>query len=280
MAVIYIPTTNPPDDLTGAILDSDADTGTMSEGLSNGTPYRPYALSAAGPEFTPTALPAGGISVVASAGHTVPGNNYAAYSVPLPTSIEDDYVLFAWASDDAMSAGAASSGTGPTFDDTQGWTIEALALQGANPGMILAWKKMGPTPDTTVNVFGSFSKATSAAVMVIRGAHPTQFLDVAIATASSLTEALPNPPSIQTATDNAMVVAVGMLDDDGVQMGAPAGFENLIAWGEGGENSNGAAVAMATQIVPTAGTTVDPGAFTHGSAADQWVAVTMALKPA
>lgn len=43
--IIYIPAGNSANDLTGAVLDSDAGPGTTSTGLANGTQYRAYSLS-------------------------------------------------------------------------------------------------------------------------------------------------------------------------------------------------------------------------------------------
>ncbi len=51
--IIYIPTANAADVLTGAILDSDAASGTTSTGLVQGTEYRAFALSDPSSPFTP-----------------------------------------------------------------------------------------------------------------------------------------------------------------------------------------------------------------------------------
>ncbi len=51
--IIYIPTANAADVLTGAILDSDATSGTTSTGLLQGTEYRAFALSDPSSPFTP-----------------------------------------------------------------------------------------------------------------------------------------------------------------------------------------------------------------------------------
>lgn len=53
--VLYIPAANAADDLTGAVLDSDAAAATVSTGLTNGTSYRALALSAPSAPFTPAA---------------------------------------------------------------------------------------------------------------------------------------------------------------------------------------------------------------------------------
>lgn len=65
--VIYIPSANAADDLTGAVLDSDAAAGTTSTGLSDGTSYRAHALSDPSTAFTPVTAAARDSFTTASA---------------------------------------------------------------------------------------------------------------------------------------------------------------------------------------------------------------------
>ena len=98
------------------------------------------------------------------------------------------------------------------------------------------------------------------------------------------TTALPNPPSITPVTDNSMIVAVGIQDDDSVGNGVnpPTGYTaaiNMDVLGGASEQNTttGATIMTAYKLLATAAAE-DPGAFT-GTGSDLNKAITIALRP-
>jgi hypothetical protein len=136
-----------------------------------------------------------------------------------------------------------------------------------------AYKVVGDTPETTVSITGSV--ATAGIVMVLRNAD-ISLVNVAVAE-SELTTGMPNPPSQSTVFDDGGIcIAVGFLDDNNIasSVTAPAGFTNLLAVEA---TVTGQTVMVASQF-PTSTAAIDPAAF-GGSAADEWVALTVTMPP-
>jgi hypothetical protein len=136
-----------------------------------------------------------------------------------------------------------------------------------------SYKRMGATPDTTVT-----GLSTSAAIhiaIVFRNVNTTTALDVASPTRTTNTAGMPNPPSITTVTNNAMVVVIGYLDDDVITATAPTNF-TLARTANYGSAGAGGTIMAAYRTKSPAGAE-DAGTF-GGGGTDSWVATTLALR--
>ena len=189
--------------------------------------------------------------------------------ITLPGSpAKDDICVLALALD-------SSSGSG--WVNTAGWN-NVYTLSGL-PEFEVYWKRMGATPDTVVSVTaGAASRRMATVIQTWSGVDTTTALDVTSTTATGASGD-PDPASITTVTDNAVVIAIGAWDDDTfTDAAAPSGYGDLIEQETTGAAANqGATVAMASKLVTSFGAE-NPGAFS-GSGDDEWAAVTMALRP-
>jgi hypothetical protein len=161
----------------------------------------------------------------------------------------------------------------------QGYTVIG-SEEDLNPSHEIAAKRMGASPDTSVEIDQANGAVGAGLIQIWRGADTTTFQDMAATTASGAS-GNPNPPSATTVTDGALVIAVGFLDDDDVasSVTAPTGYSNLLAADTGQSSTTvGCTVMIASLEKATAGAE-DPGVFgTSGS--DAWQAYTFALRPA
>jgi hypothetical protein len=133
-----------------------------------------------------------------------------------------------------------------------------------------SYKFMGSTPDTTAT---GLSSSSAHIAFAFRGVNTSTPLDVTTPSITTSTSGMPNPPSIQTVTDNAVIVACGFLDDDNVasSVTAPSTYTLILA------SQNGATVMSAYKTKTPQGSD-DPSAF-GGSGTDSWVGATFALRP-
>jgi hypothetical protein len=147
-------------------------------------------------------------------------------------------------------------------------------------GLVMAWKVMGVTPDTQIEVTGSQdgTYASALAVHVWRGAHQTMPFVQAETRSSGTGNSRPNPPSIVPAQGSTQVLAAGV----GVTSGSMAA---LVA----GTLSN-FRTAFATDSIDCAiglgsiaytGAAIDPPVWTGGTAnaGDSWGAMCAVLMP-
>jgi len=194
-------------------------------------------------------------------------------SESLPSGAEEgDIVIIAMASDATMTSDGISSG--------QGWTNIAYT-DNASPGHQVAYKVMGSTPDTSVTILQHAVSMAAGVFQIWRGCNTTTILDQTTPSDSTGTSGLPDCPSITTVTAGALVIAVGLLDDDDASASAvaPTGYSNLIAADTGQASSNaGATVFLASKEVVAPGAD-DPAAFTGSAGSDAWRGVTFALRP-
>lgn len=172
--------------------------------------------------------------------------------------------------------------------NTAGYTEVAnlYANDDHDTNLAVAYKIMGGTPDSLVNVSGpsSSNRGGGAVVYVIRNAHPSTPMDVTATTASGVNTFTPDPPAITPVTPQALVIAVGagggvLVDDVGT---APAGYQNLIAACIGGLTDS-FLVAMASK--PWSGSGAEnPGVFADfvlgaSGSLGSWTAATLAIRP-
>lgn len=192
------------------------------------------------------------------------------HDVNLPgTPQEGDIVIYAHSSDGVVSPGVQTSGYTDLLTDHGDST----------PGHESGYKMLGATPDTAVTFNqGSGNEYTAGVLQVWRGADPTTPIDNTPTSATG-SSGMPNPPSYDTITDGALVIAIGFLDDDNIASGssAPSGYSNHLANDNSG-NADNASTLIASMEKALAGTE-NPAAF-GGSGSDDWAAVTFALRPA
>lgn len=177
----------------------------------------------------------------------------------------------------------------PTGDEgsfiTSGYTAEGQFGDSNDDVSILAGvKAMGSSPDASVTVSmpspaGGAQRVGIVHVHVFSGVDNTTPLDAAIVTNSG-NNAPPNPPSITTVSDGAMIVACGGQGRDGT----PAAFtnselEDFIQTPSIGA-VDGCRIGSGYVLAPTAGA-FDPAAFGGGnlSTATPHVGITVALRP-
>jgi hypothetical protein len=180
-------------------------------------------------------------------------------TLTLPTGMADG---------DVVVVSVGSDGTQATLPS--GWT-NILALNVGTEFTRTFYKVMGATPDTSVAISG-ISTAAAAVSIAIRNVAPGSLIQNS-ATGSTLN---PNPPSLSSVTENSIVLAIGLMDDDLVaaSVAAPSGYE-LVESVQA--TAAGQTVMLAYRIAETAGT-YDPGAFTS-TGDDEWVALTVAIPP-
>lgn len=166
---------------------------------------------------------------------------------------------------------------------TAGYTEEQeLYANGStyDANLSVSWKKMGGTPDTSVNVSGTGSSfnAGAVAIQVWRGQDLTTSFDVPETTATGTGTGRPNPASITPTTAGAVVIVAGAgAAGTGAAFTASELSNFFTSTSPDGED----AMVGLGSYAWTSGA-FDPAAWTGGTtnAADSWAAVTLALRPA
>lgn len=117
-------------------------------------------------------------------------------------------------------------------------------------------------------------------MVVFRGVDAVTPVDATATTATGSGDANPNPPSITTVTNGAVVLAVGFADDDLGAYGSvpadysdPAGLGTVVSSGGG----NGCSLGVAWNTIAALGAE-DPGTFDFTDA-DEWGAISLAIRP-
>ena len=189
-------------------------------------------------------------------------------NIALPVSLQNDIVLICLAVDDIATTNGVQ---GQGYTNINGPT-------GTTPGRQICYKRMGATPDTSVDVSQEDLKIIAGLVQIWRGVS-TSTAEDATATSASGNNTTPDSPAIVTATNDALVLSIMHLDDDDTTPSVfPSGYTNTLSKNTGQASTTvGATVAIASKIIATAGSE-NPGAYTTSS--DQWFAFSVALKPA
>ena len=214
--------------------------------------------------ITPTITPTISISPSVGSGITFIGSAQSTTgTLTLPSGLQqNDLVIVATFRDDNTTA----LPTG--YTDGQAGTSNSVNYRWAR-------KFMPATPDTTIT--GLSSTAAIHIAMVFRRVNTTTPLDATSPTIATNTTGMPDPPSITTVTNNAMVVVIGYLDDDIITATAPTNF-TLARTANYGSAGSGGTVMAAYRIKTPAGAE-NAGVF-GGGGTDSWVAATIALRPA
>jgi hypothetical protein len=144
---------------------------------------------------------------------------------------------------------------------------------GASPGAHFGYKVMGATPDSVVTVQKDSAVYKCVVVQVWRGGDAASILDQAYSSVATL-----NPPSIVTQSDDALVVAIAVIDDKDTTVATwPSGYTNGLETNTGlGSTNAGTSVALSSKVVASAGTE-DPSTYAF-NAADVYLAGTISFK--
>ena len=167
----------------------------------------------------------------------------------------------------ATTADGAAPGNAPS-----GWT-ELYNARPLSTGAAEYWKKMGSTPDTSVDT-GTIAEC--GVITAFRGVDNITPWDITPPSAVSAS-GIPDPPSATPVTDAACVIAVAHLDDDAVaaSIRAPSGYTEAGADEEGTAGKPTTAIGYKILLSAAA---EDPGVFDDGN--DNYIAMTHVLRPA
>ena len=167
---------------------------------------------------------------------------------------------------------------------TAGYTsvVTVVANDTADLNLLVAYKVMGPTPDTEVIVGPTLDTGDGGAVIayVWRNVNTSTPMDVAYQSTSGTNNGVPNPAAITPTTAGAVVIAIGA-----------TAYTGAGSVSNGGDLSNFVAQSSTTgsydcwmgigSYAWTSGA-FDPAAFGGGTTSGFacWGAVTLALRPA
>lgn len=139
-------------------------------------------------------------------------------------------------------------------------------------------KIMGATPDSDAVIENLGPGTIAGAFHIWRGVNTTTPEDATTTTGGAIDSGTPDPPSIDTVTANAVVIACAGSSEGDAVTNAPTGYTNLFDAQSGAGAVN---VMMSSKSVASPGTE-DPGTYADvvGSTSDSWAAATVALRPA
>lgn len=226
--------------------------------------------------FVPVPFLRVGSSTLISVRDTVFGKVTAAATItmPMPTNGAADVVV--------GIIGHLGSGALTNPNTPSGFTVarahstvfgrpNALVFYGVNPGASVSYTNPHADRDEAY-IFRSYSLVDTASPL--SGTVPAE---------GSTSNDDPDPPSITTADNNAMVVAFGCVNaTDNTGYSAPSGYTELTASAAlDPTTAQTCTVMMANKLVPTAGAE-NPGAFTNSAVtgSEETIGWTIALKPA
>lgn len=162
--------------------------------------------------------------------------------------------------------------------NTAGYTeVIDVSHSAGSARLSVAYKFMSASPDTSVAGMGSGNSldACSYGYIVLRGVDTVDPLAGTPTTAEG-TGAV-DPPSMTTDEADAYVLTGLLKNAVGISSGPPTGYGDFTA--TSGNDTNDACNALAGLIKAVAGAE-DPGVFQGITGAQNWVAFTMAFKPA
>lgn len=164
----------------------------------------------------------------------------------------------------------------PTIS-TAGYNTLANLTQGSLR-LVVAYKRMGATPDTEVVVPNTDREVVVA--WAFRGASATTAIDATTTTSQASSTAMDNP-AITTVTPAAIVLAIGA--SHGTAAASPTNPAGMSAIASGVNTWNlgfDSVSVRASYIAVGQAGSYDPAAWTTTSSVAQWCAVTVALRPA
>jgi hypothetical protein len=203
------------------------------------------------------------------------GNTGTALGVNMPVGVQEGDVAYA-------IVGGSAGGTRTITEDTGTWTQLGGGTLNASDTLVSSFalfrKVMGAVPDTSIAATSSANLTSRCGVIkVLRGVDTTTPEDATTTTATGIDSPDPNPASITTVTNGAWVV-VFVGSTQGGTYTFPGDYTNTVSESAADNESSNAA---ADKEIATAGAE-DPGLFDigAGTAADSWVAFTVAARPA
>lgn len=177
--------------------------------------------------------------------------------------------------------------------NTAGYTevADLYANDGRDANLAVAWKIMGATPDTLVNVNANNSTSYSNVTLVHawRGVDQTTPMESTPTTATGISGASLDGPAISGTNIYSVVLScvlgtIGNGSGAPPQLSEPVGYSNLEANGARGSAYYGVQAAIAAQKMMSGSFTENPGAWGSwwglSDPSDSWCAVTLALRPA
>jgi hypothetical protein len=229
------------------------------------------------------------LALVAKKAVTFAGGTGAPSTIPLTSSWDTTYGSATYTPvehDLVIVSYATGSGADRSIGVTTAGYTEAAELWAngstCDTSLSVNYKRMGATPDTTLDLSptGSAADAGSVIVEVWSGVDQTTALDVAHATATGTATGRPDPPSITPVTSGARIVVVG----------AAAALNGAVFTQSGSELSNFLSVTQVDNNDSMIGSgdaawtsgAFDPVAWVGGTtnAGDSWASVSLALRPA
>jgi len=230
------------------------------------------------------------------------GIQYVGGKMVIPTPGSSDYTLDLTGLSGGLASSAAdgdlvlvhygaASNTNRTgsmvIGASQGWTATSsmFANETTDANGTGAYKFMGGTPDTTVDI-GATSQSSSGVVVGIqvwRGVDPTTPMDQTQTTATADPSRTANPPSITPVTSGAVVSVFGFVayaaSDGDLTLGPTTGLDNALQ--ETHVNTYALAAIMGSVNWSGSGA-VDPSAvsITGTVVGDSAAATCIALRPA
>ena len=174
-------------------------------------------------------------------------------------------------------------GNGSTADDNlviSGYTelVELFSNDSTDTNMVVAYKYMTATPDTSITLVGGSAGVDNAgtlAVQVFRNA----VISTEQASATGNNGGRPNPPSVTPTATGSVVVAGGAAGYSGIAADfTNSNLTNFITESQG--DTNDSTVGMGYHVWVSGA--FDPGQFGGGSTdtGASWAAYTLTIKPA
>lgn len=169
--------------------------------------------------------------------------------------------------DDIVIVAVGSDGTRP--GTPSGWTELLSVSTTGTENVMVAYKVMGTSPDTSVGLSG-LSTASVGVAVAVRNGNADRFT----LASSSGASGMPSAPHVTVDTNVSLILALGFLDDDNVATGvtAPSGGYTLLRAQQSAVL--GQTVMAASKVVDT-GTHL-PGAFV-GTGTDEWVGMSIVI---
>ncbi len=212
--------------------------------------------------------------------------NGADLTLTLPTCLENDLVIVAANIPTNSDIDVAMDSTTPGGAGSWTEVADLNSFDSNQTNLGVFYKKMGATPDTTavVDGLGNASDGNSAVALVFRNVDTSTPMDVAATTATGANSGFANPPSINQADANTViVVAAGTAHTAGDTHGYIFP-KNYIGVGDVGNDTRDSLVALAYAHSGLVSDPEDPGAFSElgllgvPNGLNSWAAVTMALR--
>lgn len=205
-------------------------------------------------------------------------------SSKLPPLKEDDFLIIVYGCGHTASVSLSIINSG--------WTTLSsnyINATTADTNMIVAYKKMGSTPDSNVIVSSAGSTAASPGfvIMAFRNVDTSNPFDVANTSSSATNTHLVNPAAITPVTKNAVIVCAGFgatIDPQApvnrfTTLFSSSDLENFTSCGYGDTTDGVCGMGLYTRWTSGA---FDPVAWTSSSSdatSQSYQSVTMALRP-